>query len=106
LGVHTDLAIQARICAELAGALDLGSSDVDVSVELGVVTLRGLVDDYGERMQVEHLATSIEGVEVVHNMLSVRPDWAEERQPLETEFATAEHAKRAASPRWRLADAL
>jgi osmotically-inducible protein OsmY len=52
---------------------DIRSADVDVSVDAGVVTLKGTVDMYWKKERAEDLASDIMGVVKVDNELAIAP---------------------------------
>jgi BON domain len=52
----------------------MDSSDVDVRVDNGEVTLHGFVDTRQEKRAIEDLAADVLGVKDVHNMLRVDPE--------------------------------
>jgi hypothetical protein len=102
-----DQVLLARVTKCMVAARELDPADIDVSVVAGgVVTLRGWVDEHHTRTCAEQTAEAVEGVALVRNLLRIRPEWGEERQPLETEFGSSEHVRRSASPRWRLIESL
>jgi hypothetical protein len=101
-----DRAVAGRVAMRLVAARELEQADIVVCVSHGKVTLEGWVEDHQARVSAEGIAAEAAGVVVVRNLIRVRPEWGEEKKPLETEFANAEHAERATSVRWRLGDSL
>jgi osmotically-inducible protein OsmY len=59
----------------------LDGSRIDVTVDRGVVTLRGAVDTSSEKLTAERVALQVRGVETVINQLAVSsPEEAEVTQ--------------------------
>lgn len=83
--------IEMELRQHVETALDwepsVDASDIGVSVDEGVVTLRGNVDSYAEKMTAEHAALRVYGVKAVANDLSVRLASGDERT--DTEIAQA-----------------
>jgi len=65
----------AQLAQELQEILtkdpELDSSEIEVEVEGGAVTLRGVVDSSDARLLAEELVESVSGVREVHNNLKV-----------------------------------
>ena len=65
----------AQLAQELQEILtkdpELDSSEIEVEVEGGAVTLRGVVDSSDARLLAEELVESVTGVREVHNNLKV-----------------------------------
>jgi len=65
----------AQLAQELQEILtkdpELDSSEIEVEVEGGAVTLRGVVDSTDARLLAEELVESVTGVREVHNNLKV-----------------------------------
>jgi hypothetical protein len=100
-------ALLALVATRFVAVRELDSADIDVSVVAGgVVTLQGWVDEHHTGMCAEQAAAGVEGVVAVRNLLRIRPEWGEERRPLETEFGSSEHATHSTSPRWSLIESL
>jgi osmotically-inducible protein OsmY len=68
----TDKAIEQRIEASVKANTSLKKYDIDVSVEAGVVTLKGTIATERQRVQVERLAR-VTGVTRVDNRMTVDP---------------------------------
>lgn len=66
-----DLEAQIALRNALDRAPDLSEREIEVSVEDGVVTLSGKVDDPTERSGAERIASAVEGVRDVENQLEV-----------------------------------
>ena len=70
-GRRPDVSISRDVRDLLADAPDIDSSQVDVSVREGAVTVSGRVAESYEKRRVEDLIGQIWGVREVHNHLSV-----------------------------------
>lgn len=70
-GRRPDVSISRDVRDRLADAPDVDSSQVDVSVYEGAVTVSGHVAEFYEKRRVEDLVGQIWGVREVHNLLSV-----------------------------------
>lgn len=70
-GRRPDVSISRDVRDLLADAPDVDSSQVDVSVHEGAVTVSGRVAESYEKRRVEDLIGQIWGVREVHNHLSV-----------------------------------
>lgn len=68
--------IQREVMDLFAADTDLDASEIDVSVDAGVVTLDGSIDGRMARERAEELADSVKGVTAIENNLIVRPDFA------------------------------
>jgi osmotically-inducible protein OsmY len=71
--VPTDEEIKMIIESTLRWNLSIVSTDIDVSVEMGVVILEGPVPTYWEKMKAEKIALEASGANMVDNKLSVIP---------------------------------
>lgn len=69
----SDDEIYDRVRVRLAGDRDVGGSRIEVTVEQGVVTLRGTVPKEKIRQKAEKLAKGVRGVRKVVNELTVSP---------------------------------
>jgi osmotically-inducible protein OsmY len=83
----TDKDVKQHVQSALDWEPSLDASDIGVSVDEGVVTLRGNVASYAERVAAERVALRIYGVKAVANDLSVRLVSSFERT--DTEIAQA-----------------
>jgi osmotically-inducible protein OsmY len=72
-GRRPDASISRDVRDLLADAPDLDTSQVDVSVREGAVTLSGRVAQWYDKSLVEDLIGQVWGVREVHNHLSVSP---------------------------------
>jgi osmotically-inducible protein OsmY len=69
----TDGEIQKRIAAKLATDPDIDLLEMDVSVDAGVVTLKGTVDTYWKKIHAENLVAPEAGVVRIDNHIAVAP---------------------------------
>lgn len=69
---RSDERIQDEVSEMLARNPDVDASDIEVTVENGEVTLRGVVEDRGQKRHAEDIVEDIFGVEDVHNELKIR----------------------------------
>ena len=70
--MKTDLELQKDVMEELQWQPTLNPSKIGVSVNEGVVTLSGFVDNYGQKRDAENAALRIEGVKAVAEDLKVQ----------------------------------
>jgi hypothetical protein len=68
---HHDDRIHDDICERLSQATNIDASEITVSVEAGVVTLEGRVDERPMKYAAEDLAERVPGVHRVRNQLHV-----------------------------------
>jgi len=68
-----DAVIASKVKAKLAADPDIDPFDIDVDVDLGVVTLRGEVAARYQKREAASIAMSTGGVREVHNRIRVRP---------------------------------
>ncbi len=71
--VPTDAEVKSNILMKLAGSPDIDVLDLEVTVDAGVVTLRGTVDAYWKRSFVENLVAPEAGVIFIENHVAVTP---------------------------------
>lgn len=69
----TDAEIKENVLSKLVGSPDLDVLDLDVTVDAGVVTLKGTVDAYWKKTFLEDLVTFEAGVTVIENHVAVVP---------------------------------
>ena len=81
----TDTEIQENVLAELSWEPALDATEITVTANNGVVTLRGKVHHYGERRAAEQAAVKIKGVKSLINELQVT--LCGEEQPSDEEIA-------------------
>lgn len=68
---HHDDRIHDDICERLAQATNVDASEIEVSVEAGVVTLEGRVEERPMKHAAADLVERVPGVHRVHNRLRV-----------------------------------
>jgi osmotically-inducible protein OsmY len=68
----TDAHLQERVIESLMQQFGLDFSGVEVSVEMGQVSLRGVVESSSGKLVVEYLVSCLPGVKDVHNLLEVK----------------------------------
>jgi len=83
----TDTEFKNDLQEALDGEPGLNVSDIGLSFAQGVVTLRGRVGSYAEKLAAERAVVRVEGVKAVANDLIVRPPITFERT--DTELAQA-----------------
>jgi osmotically-inducible protein OsmY len=69
---RSDERIREDICDRLMQNDDLDSSDVEVQVSGGEVTLQGTVESRQMKHVIENIVDSVQGVQEVHNQLRVK----------------------------------
>jgi osmotically-inducible protein OsmY len=90
---RSDERIREDINDRLTDDTDLDASDIEVSIENGVVTLRGSVDSHWDKRRAEDIAESVSGVIDVDNHLRV--SMAMQTTPIQMEPSDASRASRA-----------
>lgn len=65
--------IFSRVLNILRSSSDINSEKIDISVESGFVTLRGIVDSYWKKIKAENIVSDINNVIDVNNELKVEP---------------------------------
>jgi len=78
----SDDRIRKEIYGRLFDDTDLDASDIEVSVDNGVVTLSGSVDSLWDKRRAEDIAKSVSGVMEVNNKL--RASMASQTTPIQT----------------------
>ena len=78
----SDDRIRKEIYGRLFDDTDLDASDIEVSVDNGVVTLSGSVDSLWDKRRAEDIAKSVSGVTEVNNKL--RASMASQTTPIQT----------------------
>jgi len=78
----SDDSIRKGIYGRLFDDTDLDASDIEVSVDNGVVTLSGSVDSLWDKRRAEDIAKSVSGVMEVNNKL--RASMASQTTPIQT----------------------
>lgn len=72
---RSDERIREDVCDRLGQSWDLDSSEIEVSVSSGEVTLTGTVQDRAQKHRAENVADGVSGVGEVHNQLRVKREW-------------------------------
>jgi osmotically-inducible protein OsmY len=67
----TDKSIEQSVRSALDWEPSLDASDIGVSVDEGIVTLRGYVGSYAQRVMAEQVALRVYGVKAVANDIEV-----------------------------------
>lgn len=70
--VRSDQIIKEDVCEELCYNPFIDASDIEVSVQDGVVSLKGWVESREERLEALKCVDSIPGVKDIHHELHVR----------------------------------
>jgi osmotically-inducible protein OsmY len=73
ISVPRDDQVRLNVESMLRWSPDIDPSEIEVTVEGGVVTLRGTVDLYWKKSKAEDLASNVTGVLSVDNQLAVAP---------------------------------
>ncbi len=68
----SDSWIGSKVKAKLISDPEVNGFNIDVDVELGVVTLSGTVKSPGQRVEAEKLARNTKGVREVRNLIKVK----------------------------------
>src|SRR5690606_26930181 len=68
----SDLRLERDVCAALAHQRELDTSDIQVDVRRGEVTLRGTVVDRRSKVLAARTCARVRGVRGVHNRLTIR----------------------------------
>lgn len=69
---RSDLRIQEDVCEALLWNSEVDATDIEVTVEKGIVSLRGFVDSRHSKRIAERAIEHISGVEDVRNMLILK----------------------------------
>jgi osmotically-inducible protein OsmY len=72
--VLDDRTLKAKVESEVFRATDAPKSDVNVDVELGVVYLRGQLEDQSMIEELEQRVRAVQGVNGVENLLHTRTE--------------------------------
>jgi osmotically-inducible protein OsmY len=83
----TDRELQEQVQKALDWEPSVDAADIGVSVENGIVTLRGDVKTFAEKVAAERVAVRVYGVKAVANDVNVRPPFGAQRT--DTEVAQA-----------------
>jgi hypothetical protein len=76
---RSDERISEDVCSRLCDHPEIDTSEIDVIVEHGEVTLQGTVDDRFEKRLAEDIAETVPGVRDIHNRLRTQDSWHGER---------------------------
>jgi osmotically-inducible protein OsmY len=79
----TDRELQEHVRNALAWEPSIDDADIGVSVDAGVVALRGVVGTFSEKTSAERVALRVYGVKGVANELDVRPGHGQLRSDVE-----------------------
>lgn len=71
-GRRSDESIHREVRAQLARHPDVDTSEIDVLVEAGEVTLQGTVEHRDARWLAEDVVRAVSGVSLVHNHLRIQ----------------------------------
>jgi hyperosmotically inducible protein len=93
-----DAALTAKVKTKLTADPEVNPFTIDVDTTDGVVTLRGRVDESGDRAEAVKLARETEGVRGVHDELTVGPAPNDEAPGTDAAIATKVKAKLTADP--------
>jgi hypothetical protein len=77
---RTDERIREDVCGYLSAHPGIDTTDMEVTVSNGEVTLEGSVDDRFEKRMAEDLAEAVAGVRDVHNRLRIASPGQESRR--------------------------
>ena len=86
---RSDDRIKEDISDRLSDDSQIDASDIEVSVDNGVVSLTGTVDDRDLKRRVEDLAESISGVSNVENRLRVSKDNSSDKDSMSDRKSTS-----------------
>jgi osmotically-inducible protein OsmY len=78
---YDDMRIRKNVTDRLGEDTDLDSSDIEVGVDDGAVTLSGSVDSLWDKRRAEDIAKSVPGIRGVNNKL--RASMASQTTPIE-----------------------
>ena len=84
-----DSEVKANVDNTLLWSPDIESSEIDTTVEKGLVTVRGTVDAYWKKVRVENLVLGLAGVTGITNELTVVPTEKYEDKAIADDIASA-----------------
>jgi osmotically-inducible protein OsmY len=84
--MKNDLEIQKDFIDQLNREPFIDSSRIGVSVNNGIVTLRGQVRSFAEKEDAENAAWSAAGVQMVNSMLEIKKPGSEDGKSLTKHF--------------------
>ena len=70
--MKTDSQLQLDVIAELKWEPLLGAAEIGVTVKDGVITLSGVVDSYGKKIEAEDAAKKVAGVKAVVEKIEIK----------------------------------
>jgi osmotically-inducible protein OsmY len=85
--MKNDLEIQKDLIDQLNWEPFIDSSQIGVSVNNGIVTLRGQVRSFAEKEDAENAAWSAPGVQMVNSMLEIKKPESEDEKSWTEHFA-------------------
>lgn len=85
----TDEALQHYVQDALKWQPELSVAEIGVAVREGIVTLTGVVDQYGKKKAAEHAAARVKGVKGIVEQIQVRRQ--DQEHPTDGEIAMAIH---------------
>jgi len=71
---RSDERIKEEVCERLTQHGDLDARDIEVNVDNGEVTLRGMVDSREAKRMAEDAAEGVSGAKDIHNQLRIKQD--------------------------------
>jgi hypothetical protein len=74
---RSDERIREDVCERLTDHHEVDASEIEVSVEAGEVTLKGMVSARRDKLMAEHIAEGVSGVIDIHNQIRVRREGGE-----------------------------
>ncbi len=77
---RSDERIREDICDALCSAYEIDSSDVEIKVQNGEVTITGTVPDRQTKLRIEHLADRMSGVNEVTNQVRIKRNQQQSQQ--------------------------
>ena len=72
---RSDVLIYDEVCEALKWSPDVDASEIEVSVQQGVVSLNGFVDSRHSKKLAEKICDRISGVQDVENLLIIKKDF-------------------------------
>jgi osmotically-inducible protein OsmY len=69
---RSDRQIKEEVCEALYTSSAVDASDIEVKIDSGMVTLEGSVSDRSMKRMAERCLDQIQGIEDVHNRLSIK----------------------------------
>src|SRR5690606_41663096 len=72
---RSDERILDEVCHHLREDPSIDASEIEVTCEQGIVTLRGSVDNRARKYHVENLVADVHGVKDINNELTIAAGW-------------------------------